>query len=101
MQITKEQFLTATVKQVSQVYSGRSECCRCGCQGTYTATSAMIKPFVSINDSLVAKRLNRAQRLVTQGAPYESGDTWVDITTGDNRTLTFYFDDVHESSSLI
>lgn len=67
--MNKEQFLQATVSQVSQVYSGKRNCCRCGCGGDYTATSFMVKPRTDdINDALVAKRLKRAQKLVLEGA---------------------------------
>ena len=47
-----------------------------------------------INDVLVAKRLKRAQRLVLEGADVDWGSNYVDIETGDNRCLAFYFDEV-------
>ena len=93
--MNKEQFLQATVSQVSQVYSGKRNCCRCGCGGDYTATSFMVKPRTDdINDALVAKRLKRAQKLVLEGADVDWGSNYVDIETGDNRCLCFYFDEV-------
>lgn len=93
--MNKEQFLQATVSQVSQVYSGKRNCCRCGCGGDYTATSFMVKPRTDdINDALVAKRLKRAQKLVLEGADVDWGGTYVDIETGYDRCLCFYFDEV-------
>ena len=92
--MTKEQFLSATLNQISQVYSGKRHHCRCGCGGDYTATSFMVKPRSDVNDSLVEKRLKRAKRLVESGADVNYGDTYIDIETGDNRALTFYFDEI-------
>ncbi len=91
----KMKFLSASLSNVSQVYSGKQYCCRCGCKGKYTATSFMKNPRTEdINDKLVEKRLKRAQRLVEAGAAVEYGDTWVDVTTGNDRSLTFYFDEL-------
>jgi hypothetical protein len=93
--MNKEQFLQATVNQVSQVYSGKRNCCRCGCGGEYTATTFMEKPRTDvINDELVAKRLKRAQRLILQGADVDFGGNYVDVQTGKDRTLTFYVDEL-------
>jgi hypothetical protein len=92
--MTKQQFLSATLNQVSQVYFGKRDCCRCGCGGDYTATSFMVNPRSDVNDSLVEKRLKRAQHLVESGADVNYGETYVDVETGKNRTLTFYFDEI-------
>jgi hypothetical protein len=55
----------------------------------------MIKPRTDeINNDLVARRLKRAKKLVQQGADVDYGDNYVDIETGNNRALTFYFDEV-------
>lgn len=92
--INQEQFLTATLSNVSQVYYGKRNCCRCGCGGDYTATSYMKNPRSEVNDGLVEKRLRRAKRLVEQGADVMYGDTYVDVEAGYNRSLTFYFDEL-------
>ena len=92
--MTKQQFLSATLNQVSQVYFGKRDCCRCGCGGDYKATSFMVVPRSDVNDSLVEKRLKRAKRLVESGADVDYGDTYVDVETGEDRTLTFYFDEI-------
>lgn len=93
--MNKEQFLQATVNQVSQVYSGKRNCCRCGCGGDYIATTFMEKPRTDvINNELVAKRLKRAQRLILQGADVDFGGNYIDVQTGKDRTLTFYVDEL-------
>ena len=92
--MTKEQFLQAEISNISQVYFGKDRCCRCGCGGTYTATSYMENPRSEVNDALVEERLKRAKKLVLEGAKVEYEDTYVNISTGVNRALTFYFDEV-------
>ena len=54
----------------------------------------MADPRSEVNDSLVSKRLSRAKKLIQSGADTLFGDKWVDIETGENRCLTFYFDEV-------
>lgn len=92
--INKEQFLSATLNQISHVYSGKDQHCRCGCGGEYVATSFMEEPRSDVNDVLVEKRLKRAKRLVEQGADVDYGGTYVNIKTGENKALTFYFDEI-------
>lgn len=93
--MNQEQFLQATVKQVAQVYKGKRNNCRCGCGGTYVATSYMENPRTDeINDKLVARRLKQAQQLVLEGVDVDWGGTYVDIQTGDNKCLCFYFDEL-------
>ena len=93
--MNKELFLEATVSQVSQVYKGKRDCCRCGCGGTYVGTSYMKDPRTDdINDKLVARRLKQAKQLVLEGAEVDWGGTYVDVKTGWDRSLTFYFDEL-------
>lgn len=99
--LTKETFLSATIRQISQVYLGKDQHCRCGCGGDYVATSFMEKPRSDVNDALVEKRLKRAQRLVESGMDKKGtvidvdySETYVNISTGNNRALTFYFDEL-------
>lgn len=94
--MTKELFLNATLNQISQVYFGKDNHCRCGCGGDYIATSFMIDPRSDVNDELVAKRLARAKRLVEKGVFVEYSSSYVNIRTGNNKALTFYFDEVAE-----
>lgn len=93
--MNKSSFLEASLTQISQVYYGKRNHCRCGCGGTYTATTYMVEPRTdNVNDESVAKRLRRAKKLVMSGADVDYGTTYVDVQTGENRTLTFYFDEV-------
>lgn len=93
--ITKDQFLAVELKDISQVYYGKRECCRCGCGGTYTATTFMKKPRTNvIDDTIVQKRLDRAKRLVRSGADFDAFGNGIDVKTGANTTLTFYFDEL-------
>lgn len=92
--LTKETFLSSTLNQISQVYLGKDHHCRCGCGGDYTATSFMVNPRSDVDDALVSKRLKRAKRLVESGAEADYSSTYVNIKTGENRALTFYFDEV-------
>lgn len=92
--MTNQEFLKSELKDISQVYSGKRNFCRCGCGGTYTATSYMVDPRSDVNDKLVQQRLNRAKKLLQEGAEYDNGDTYLDIKTGEDRTLTFYFDEL-------
>lgn len=91
---TKDTLLELTIDQVSSVYSGKRDHCRCGCGGTYTATSWMENPRSEVNDSLVEKRLKRAKALVNKGADVDYGSNYIDVKTGENRSLTFYTDEL-------
>ena len=100
--MNKEKFLRAEIKNISQVYFGKRNWCRCGCGGTYNSTSYMDKARSEVNDKLVNTRLKRAKKLVLEGADVDYGDNYVDIQTGIDRTLTFYFDDLKDKrNSLI
>ena len=92
--MTKEEFLQTDISKISQVYSGKRDCCRCGCGGEYTSTSYMKDARSDVNDKLVEKRLKRAKKLILEGAETDNGGTYLDVKTGNNRTLTFYFDDL-------
>lgn len=94
--MNKEDFLKLELKNISQVYSGKQNCCRCGCGGNYVSTSFMKEPRSEVNDKLALQRLKRAKKLVEAGAEIDFGGNYADITTGENRTLTFYFDDLKE-----
>jgi hypothetical protein len=92
--MNRELFLESTLSQISQVYSGKNHNCRCGCAGSYTATSFMDEPRDDINDKLVERRLKKAKTLILNGANVDYDKTYVNIETGDNRALTFYFDEI-------
>jgi hypothetical protein len=54
----------------------------------------MDEPRSDINDKLVERRLKKAKALILNGANVDYDKTCVNIETGDNRALTFYFDEV-------
>lgn len=90
---SKEDFLNASISQISSVYSGR-EGCRCGCLGDYVTSSYSTEQRSEINDELIIKRLKRAKNLVNKGATFEIGDTYLNLITGKKSVLTFYFDEL-------
>lgn len=94
--ITENQFLSFTLENISQVYSGKRNICRCGCGGVYTATSFMEEPRSDVNDKLVLKRLNRVKKLIESGVCKDVlyGSNFIDVQTGNDRTLTFYVDEL-------
>ena len=89
---TKEEFLNTTLSEISQVYSGKRDCCRCGCGGNYCSTSFMKGARSEVNNKLAQQRLKRAKKLIVEGAEFDTQDTYFDVKTGNDRTLTFYFD---------
>lgn len=92
---SKEDFMKVTIDKISSVYNGKDDCCRCGCKGNYTHTTyGKQNTYTKPNDSLVKKQLNRAKKLIEQGAPTEGGGTYFSVTTGNDRCYTFYFDDL-------
>jgi hypothetical protein len=92
--MNKETFLELSIESISQVYMGKRRHCRCGCGGEYTATSYMKEPRSTVNDMLVYQRLKRAKMLVLNGADVDYGQTYIDVQTGENRSLTFYTDEL-------
>lgn len=96
--MTKEEFLNIDISKISQVYNGKRNCCRCGCRGNYISTTFHDNHRnEDINNNLVNKRLNRAKKLIMEGADVEIGSNYVDVESGNDRTLTFYFDDIKKS----
>jgi len=76
--ITMEMILNSEPSQISKVYIGKRECCRCGCKGEYYYDN-----FES--------RLKRAKKLIKSGAIVDYYDICVDVKTGNNRSMTIYF----------
>jgi len=75
----KQEFLNIGIKNISQVYSGKRDCCRCGCGGDYISTSYAINQRSDINDALVLKRLNRAKKLLQNGADYDADSSYFEL----------------------
>ncbi len=93
--MTKEEFLNVGINQISKVYSGKRNCCRCGCEGEYTATSYHVSeyktPKIIVDDELVTEKLSRAKTLIQNGANCEINKNWADIEVDENKTITFHF----------
>lgn len=94
--ITDEEFLNLELKDISQVYNGIRDSCRCGCGGKYIATSFMDKPRSEVNDELVAKLLAKAKKLVLANSDTRSGGTYFDVAFGKTKSITFYIDELIE-----
>ncbi len=92
--MTLDEFLTADLTQVSQSYLGKDRCCRCGCSGDYVSTSYHRSPRSRVDDRIVKQRINRAKRLIREGAKAEVAVKWINVELGNNRALTFYFDEL-------
>jgi hypothetical protein len=54
----------------------------------------MVNPRSEVNDKLVEKRLKHGKRLIESGAKADFNTTYVNISTGNNRALTIYFDEL-------
>jgi len=95
--ITKEQFLNISIEQISQVYEGKRDCCRCGCGGDYTATRFMKKPRTVVDTSHVETLLEHTKDLVSNDFNNHIlfGDTFIDIEVGLDKSITFYFDELN------
>lgn len=95
---TVEQFLESEVTDYSQAYNGKDQYCRCGCGGTYASTSVAVNPRSEVNDRRVANRLAYAKKIAMADPTAVSfGDNFVNVSKGDNKAFTFYFDEVKES----
>jgi len=92
--MTKKEFLEIGLEKISQVYEGKNNHCRCGCGGEYTATTFMESPRSEVDNDLVLGKLEIAKALIKGGKKPEFGETYVNISIGWNRALTFYFDEL-------
>ena len=92
---TIEDFLSSTLKDYSQVYYGKDNCCRCGCGGEYISSSYANHSRSDVDDSLFLKRLNRAKKLIRSGIlSVDIKSTYINIGYGENICLCFYKDDI-------
>ena len=85
-----------SLDQISQIYVGKDRNCRCGCGGTYIATSFMDSPRTDIIDNIRAqKNLTRAKKLaLKKDVLVEYGDNHINIGYGNNRAITIYTDEL-------
>lgn len=85
-----------TLDQVSKIYLGQDNVCRCGCRGDYVTTtySKYIRNYDNVDNKLANRRLKQAQRLVRDGAKVVYKDTYINVSYGNDRAITLYTDDV-------
>jgi len=95
---TKEEFMKSTISNFSQVYKGKRNCCRCGCGGIYFATTygdSLVQGRANYVDNRKVERyLRQAKKCLEYGKDYIIGENNIDIETGNDRCLTFYFDEL-------
>ncbi len=95
--ITKEQFLACELKDISSSYCGLDNHCRCGCGGKYLTTTFSTEQRSRVSDTLVAKRLEKAKRLILEeDAECYGGDTYFNVCYNENTALCFYFDEIKQ-----
>lgn len=70
--------------KVTKIYLGKDRYCRCGCGGEY----------VERGDFIFETRLQRFAKMWCEYTPDVSdvSDTYLNISYGQNRALTVYFD---------
>ena len=97
IKITKEQFLNISIEQISHVYEGKRDCCRCGCGGEYTATRFMKNPRSIVDTSHVETLLQHTKDLLSADFNNDIllGDSFIDIEVGRDKSITFYFDELN------
>lgn len=80
--MTNEKLNSAIAEgTITKIYSGKDNCCRCGCQGKY----------YSRGDKMFAGILRKAKKLAfSQG--YEDYGNFINIPYGNNRAYTIYFE---------
>lgn len=84
-----------TLDQISQIYIGKDNHCRCGCGGKYVSTSFMEEPRNTVDDKLAMTRLKRAKKLASNKSnQIEYGGNHINISFGNNRAITIYTDEV-------
>lgn len=93
--ITREEFLSISLSQISQAYEGKRDCCRCGCGGKYYATTFMKHPRSQVSDNYVQELLDKAKEKVLRGnADVMFYDSFIDVRVGRNKSITLYFDEI-------
>ena len=85
------------ITKISQIYQGKDNWCRCGCGGTYVATSYMKEPRSDVDDKLAQRRLNQAKKLVEDGAVVDYQNTYINISYGNDRAICIYLHDLKDN----
>ena len=83
--------MSIDISKITKIYMGRDRTCRCGCAGEY------LEP----NDKLFSKRVKRFMAMaatynfeehVTDQGFLDKGPNYMNISYGQDRALTIYFD---------
>lgn len=88
------EFNALKIENVSMIYNGQNNCCRCGCKGKYVSTTFMENPRSEVNDKRATTLLNKAKRLVDEGAVIEFSDNNYNIESGEKNAITIYIDEL-------
>jgi len=82
------------LENVSHIYKGKDDCCRCGCGGKYIATTFMKNPRSEVNNEKAQKWLNNAKNYDAKNYVAEYRDNHINIPTGNNKCYTIYLDEL-------
>ena len=83
------------ISDISQIYQGKDNACRCGCKGTYVASSFMLNPRSDVDDKKILSRLERAIKLVDANeADIENNGNHINVSFGNDRAITIYLDEL-------
>jgi hypothetical protein len=94
-QQAEQKLIELKIENISRVYAGKDSHCRCGCGGNYHSTSFMKNPRSTVNDKVVKRHLTAAKNLLEkEECKIELGDTYINVSYGNNRALTFYTDEL-------
>lgn len=101
--ITKEIFLNMTIENIAYVYYGNNTNIYGKRKGEYVATSFMFQPSIGtkIDDKLVERRLKKAKKAINDGALFLIFNNLniVDVSVGEDKTLTFYLDEQNRQTN--
>jgi len=86
------------LKDVSQIYKGKDNHCRCGCGGRYIATTFMEKSRSEVNDELAQKWLDAAKRMNAKHQNAEQAAICINVPIGNNRCYCIYIDELKKES---
>ncbi len=82
------------LKNISQIYKGKNNHCRCGCGGEYVATSFMEHPRSIIDNKKAEKWLKNAKTYDKKHNNAEYSETYINIGMANNQCYTIYLDEL-------
>lgn len=84
-------------KDVSQIYCGKQDSCRCGCGGYYVATSNMINPRSDVNDKVCKKLIKEFNRIMKYKGLAEDQETYKEVSLDNKTCITIYLDEIKKN----